>query len=66
MALVSVDDQALADLDSALDEVTDSLATKIQDLIDKVNAGETLPAGDLSALQADVEKLRGLAAPPAG
>jgi hypothetical protein len=42
-----------------LDDATKALSDKIQALID---AGK-LPAADVSALQADVENLRALAAP---
>lgn len=65
MALVSVEETELADLDQALDEATAAIADRIQALID---AG-TLPSGEAEvvALQQDVENLRSLAAPsPAG
>ena len=59
MALVQVEQSALDDLDVALDEATTAIADRIQALVD---AG-SLPAADVSALQADVENLRALSAP---
>ena len=59
MALVQVEQSALDDLDTALDEATTAIADRIQALVD---AG-TLPAADVSALLADVDNLRALAAP---
>jgi Skp family chaperone for outer membrane proteins len=59
MALVQVEQGDLDALDQALDDATKALSDKIQALID---AGK-LPAADVSALQADVENLRALAAP---
>lgn len=57
--LVSVQQEDLDALDTALDEATAAISARIQALVD---AG-TLPVADVSALQADVETLRALAAP---
>ena len=57
--LVSVQQEDLDALDVALDEATASIADRIQALVD---AG-SLPAADVTALQADVENLRALGAP---
>lgn len=55
MAQVRVNSEDLDALDTALDEVTASLTTKIESL--------QLPEGDLTELQADLEALRALSAP---
>lgn len=57
MAQVKVNQEDLDALDQSLDQVAEDLAAHI-DALD-------LPEGDLSALQADVEALRNLSAPPA-
>lgn len=62
MSLVSVDSDALAQLDTDLKAAATSIGDRIQALVD---AGVAIPAGDLSALQADVAALQGLEAPPA-
>lgn len=59
MALVKVEQGDLDALDQGLDEATTALSDKLQALID---AG-SLPAGDVSALQADLEALKALSAP---
>jgi len=61
MAMVQVEQGDLDALDASLDEVSSAIANKIQALIDA--AQTPLPAAELSALQADVETLRGLSAP---
>jgi len=55
MALVSVEQGDLDDLDQALDAATQSLSDKI--------AALNLPAADLSALQEDLATLQNLGAP---
>jgi len=59
MALVKVEQADLDALDQGLDDATAALSAKIQALIDAGN----VPAGDVSALQADLEALRALGAP---
>lgn len=61
MALVQVEQSDLDALDASLDEVSASLAAKIQALVDA--AGEPLPPAQLDALNADVAALRALSAP---
>ena len=56
MALVKVEQGDLDALDQGLDAATSALSEKLQALID---AG-SLPAGDVSALQADLEALQAL------
>ena len=59
MALVSIEFTELDALDVALDEATAAISARIDLLV----AAGTLPAADVSALQADVENLRALSAP---
>jgi hypothetical protein len=61
MAQVQVAQEDLDALDTSLDEATDAISAHIDELV--AAAGEQLPEGSLTALQEDVERLRGLRAP---